>query len=61
MSESYKQPVEGRFVDATTDTLSRINTDDEEQQSEDSDIELTYLIMIFRTTVDSGCLAHLVT
>ena len=37
MSESYKEPVEGRFEDATTDILSRINADDEEQQSEDSD------------------------
>ena len=30
VSESYKEPVEGRFEDATTDILSRINADEEE-------------------------------
>ena len=41
MSERYKEPVEGRFEDATTDILSRINADDGEEEiiSEDSDME----------------------
>ena len=41
VSERYKEPVEGRFEDATTDILSRINADDGEEEiiSEDSDME----------------------
>ena len=40
VKEKYKEPVEGQFEDATAHILQKINEDDGELDSEDSDMEI---------------------